>query len=327
MIKTIEKADRTTWWQIAKADAKATFYHTPAWADVAACMSSNYQDTSLMGTLNDGGRFVLPLCTFSKMWPLKRIYSVYDNCYGGIISDNPLSDETCQAIFKHVPKSLFTSFDLTVTPGVPAVKAPDFVQTETFTCSILDIKRKNFDALFKNYTRTHRTNYRKGIKAGITVRTADLSKLDQETDYFYTIYCDTHSNRWGDGAIGHLFERDFVNKLATIFQQYPEHAFLWFAELNGEPIATAINFGWNGRMDGWMMGTRPDFFKLRPTTVLITEMIRHAQKNGYSMFDFGPNLGNQGAEDFKRRFGAKTVSYQVWHRASPILRLIDRMRG
>ena len=162
--------------------------------------------------------------------------------------------------------------------------------------------------------------------AGITVRPADLNNLSAEMDYFYSIYNDTHQKRWGDGAIGHLFERKFLTRLEEIFKQHPDNSFLWFAELEGQTIATAINFGWNSRMDGWMMGTKSEFFKLRPTTVLITELIRHAIANGYTTFDFGPNLGNQGAEDFKRRFGAETVIYRTWQRPSPILTLIDKIR-
>ena len=327
MIKTITKADRSQWWQIARADENATFYHTPAWVDVATCMSDKYQDTSLSGQLKSGTNFVLPMCSFSKIWPLKRVYSVYDNCYGGVIADGPISNEEYGAIFSQIPLSPFTSFDLTETPGIEAVRPLDQFTVEEFTCSILDLKEKSFEDVFKNYTRTHRTNYRKGIKAGITIRPADLNNLSAEMDHFYAIYHDTHQKRWGDGAIGHLFERDFLSRLEAIFKQYPENAFLWFAELDGEPISAAINFGWNGRMDGWMMGTKQEFFKLRPTTVLITELIRHAIDNEYATFDFGPNLGNQGAEDFKRRFGADTVTYKTWHRPSPVLALIDKIRG
>ena len=56
-------------------------------------------------------------------------------------------------------------------------------------------------------------------------------------------------------------------------------------------------------------------------------MIRFAAENNYELFDLGPNVGDETLIEFKRRFGAEEVGYQLWYRPSPVLKLLDRLRG
>lgn len=327
LVKYMGKPSLDKWWAIAKADPKATFYQTPAWLEVANCMSEKYQNASLMGQLNSGVNFVFPLCSYSRFWPMKRVFSVYDQCYGGLIADGPVSAEEHDAIFQKIPLSLFTSFDLTEVPGVAYGDLPGQFEKATFTSSQIPLANRTFDEIFSNYTRTHRTNYRKGVKSGLVLRPADFSDLTAEFDLFYEIYLETLNKRWGDEVHGDVIQKSYLREFEKVVRKYPDNFLLWFADLDGKGVSVATAFLWNGRLDGWVMASRPEYFKLRPSTFLITEMLRYAIENEYSLFHFGPNGDNQGLADFKRRFGAEQVAYTMWHRPSPLLNVIDRLRG
>ncbi|MEM9775048.1 MAG: GNAT family N-acetyltransferase [Chloroflexota bacterium] len=328
MIQSIGKADIKTWWEIVKKDQNATFYHTPAWLEVAQCNDDKYADASLMGTFSSGTNFLFPLVSYIRQWPFKRLYSVYDYCYGGLIADGPVSAAEHQAVLKALPLNQFSSFNLTVTPGVSTANRdplPEF-EVGTYTSSILNLEGLTFEEALAGYSSSHRRNYRKAVKAGITVRKADTNRIHEELAIFYEIYLDTLENRWGDDMMALVISEPFLNKLGELVQRYPENICLWFAELDGKAISAEIDFVWNGRLDSWTPVSRPEYFKMMPTLALFSGIIKNAIDIGVTTFDFGPNLGKQSLQDFKRRFGSETVEYNTWERPSPALQLVDKMR-
>ena len=111
-----------------------------------------------------------------------------------------------------------------------------------------------------------------------------------------------------------------------MMRKLPNHIKLWFVELDGNPISTAINLHWNGNIDGWAMASKPNYFKLKPTVVLITEMIRTAIETNERVFDLGPNLGKQSIIDFKKRFGAEVIPYRIWYRKGMVMKLVETIR-
>lgn len=326
LIKQIKKATIEEWWEVAKADPKAGFYQTPAWLEVAQCSSEKNKNGSLIGELTSGTKFVVPLCSYSRMWPLSRIYSVYDQCYGGLLSDGPVTEEEYAAILNKVNPGPFSSFDLVQTPGIPHGAALDGFQVVEFTGSEIELEGSTFDELFAKYTPTHRTNYRKGVKSGFTFRRADPQNLAAEFEQFYEIYLETLEGRWKENVEGEILDKPFLDQFAQVMGQYPDNFYMWFAELDGKPVSVATAFVWNGRCDGWVMASRPAYFKQRPTVFVITEIIKYACEQNFRLFHFGPNTGKQGLIDFKRRFGAHEVPYQVWHRPSPVLNFIESVR-
>lgn len=327
MISHIGQADLQTWWSVAKADPQATFYQTPAWFEVAQCMEPRYTDATLTGTLASGTRFVFPLISYSRTWPLKRLQSVFDYCYGGVIADGPISDQEFKAILESLPLNVFTRFNLTEPAGVPAKHPLPSFTSESFTSSILDLTGLTFEQALANFSRSHRTGYRKCISNGLTVRMADIDQIENELDIFYEVYQDTLENRWGDDVLSLLLDREFLTKLGQVMQKYPENMYLWFAELEGEAVAAEINFVWNGRLDVWSIVAKHEYFKLKPTLAMLSGIIKHAIDIDVTTFDFGPNLGKKGLEDFKGRFGAETVHYNTWEKPSLFIDLIERLRS
>lgn len=329
MIQTISIADTDQWWEVAFADKRSTFYQTPAWIEVAKCMSPAYKSMSLIGKLADGARFVFPLCSYSRVWPIKRLFSAYDQCYSDLISERPVSDEEYRSIINHLPLSPFASFDLTEVPGTvtdsPFKDIPNF-STNRYISSELTLTGKTFDDIYRGFTKSRREDYRRGVKAGLTFRQSTPDRLTEDFKLFYEIYLETAENRWGDQVVGDLLNEVFLKKFEAVMRRYPENFFLWFAELDGKAVSTATAFGWHGRLDGWVMASRPAHFKIKPAVFILSNILKFSAEQGYDLFHFGPSGTEKGLIDFKRRFGATQVPYQTWHRPSPIINLINRFR-
>ena len=326
MIQSIGKADTKTWWEIARKDPKARYFHTPSWLEIAQQSSPLYQNASLIGCLDNGTQFVLPLCSYQKRWPFKRLSSVFDMCYGGLIAEKDVPSRAFLDIQKHIPMNMLSSFSLTETPLSSYTNPLEVFETSMHTTCLLHLQNRSFDEIFRGFSKSRREDYRRGAKAGVTVRKADLSNLTAEFDQFYSICTQTIDQRWKDNALSLIFPRDFYSKIAELYAKQPENITLWFAELDGKPISTALNFQWNGNVDGWAMASLPEYFKLKPTVVLITEMIRDAINQSFKLYDLGPNLGKDSVADFKRRFGAEVVPYKIWQHNGLLFEQVEKLK-
>lgn len=325
MLKSIQPARHNDWWEIAKGDPLATFYQTPAWLEIAHCKSDKYKDASLMGELESGVRFVLPLCSYSRIWPLTTVQSVYDGCYGGLIADGPISEEEHLAIWQEIKVSAVNNFALTGVPG-SAYKCPrdDFI-VDSFASSEISLKDKSFDEVYKGFTKSRKEDFRRGVKHRLQFRPANYQNLTSEFEIFYDLYQETASKRWQGDIVGDLLDESYLKKFQSVVEKYQDHFFLWFVELDGQPISAATAFSWNKRMDGWVMASRPKYFKSQPAVFILTNILRFAVEQGYERFHFGPNGHDQGLIDFKRRFGAETLSYETWFKPSPIQKSLNRI--
>ena len=327
MIKKLIKNDRDLWWEIARADKHATFFQTPAWLEVGQCMSPKYTDATIMGELDSGVKFVLPITSYSRTWPFKRLYSVYDQSYGGLIANGPVTPAEHHAILHHIPLSPFSSFDLTETPGTIYNNPLRIFETISYSSSQVQINGRSFEELFAKFSKSRRRNYRIARKNGVTLRRANPNYWTDEFNKFYELYLETHDKRWGENAGGDFLTISFLRNLELVAKKYPKNFFMWFAELDGHPISTYTAWAWNGRLDGWFMASKPKFFNIKAAVFVQTEVIRFAADNSFRLFDLGPNVGDETLIEFKRRFGAEEVGYKLWHRPSPILKMIDRLRG
>ena len=99
---------------------------------------------------------------------------------------------------------------------------------------------KDFDDFLASLTSRRRKNIRKERQkvadAGIRIRALSGDDIKPaHWDAFYRFYTDTYDRKWGSPYLN----RDFFNRLqATI----PDDVVLFIAELDGHPIAGALNF-------------------------------------------------------------------------------------
>ncbi len=280
-----------------------------------------------MGELQNGVKFVLPLCSIRRLGILNSVHSVYDGCYGGLIADGPLSEVDYAAIWKQIPIAANTNFALVCVPGSDYdCPRPDF-ETDCFLSSEVWLEGLTFEEVYKKFTKSRKEDYRRGVKHDLQFRPADYTNLSAEFDILYDLYAETVEKRWKGDVLGDILDRGYLEKFQKVVEKYPNNFHLWFVELDGEPISMATAFDWNKRLDGWIMASRPEYFKIKPAVFILTNILQFATENDYRLFHFGPNGDNTGLVDFKRRFGADTVSYQTWFKQSPLHKLLSKLSG
>jgi CelD/BcsL family acetyltransferase involved in cellulose biosynthesis len=73
-----------------------------------------------------------------------------------------------------------------------------------------------------------------------------------------------------------------------------------FLTVNGERVATYLNFDYKGHILVYNSGLIPEYGDLSPGIVLLAYSIQHAIETGHAVFDF-----LQGDEVYKYRLGGK----------------------
>ena len=97
----------------------------------------------------------------------------------------------------------------------------------------------------------------------------------------------------------------------------------YLATAEKEEIAAAVTLIYKRTIYVWYLGTRNEFLKVTPCSLILWHVIKWGLQNGYEVLDF---LGSgrpdrpYGVREFKQRFGGKLVSYGRYQKVySPLL--------
>lgn len=283
----------------------ATFFHTPLWMNLATRSYPHYRNVSASFAIDSDMYVVLPLLeTKRELLGLSRqLASSFAGCYGGFIATGDISMEEGTAMMEQVLRRNVSRMRITGNPFDPAVREYGGAEvSEDFTHVL---RLGDFDAVFSNFSKGHKSSAIQGRRYGISTRVA--TELNDYQTY-YKLYEDSLA-RWGDRVTSRypwkLFENLFCMSL-----EYPDEVKLWVAELDGRMIAGGVVFYWNAHVVYWHGAARSDGMKYRPANVLVTEMIKDACAKRFSFFDFNPSGGHEGVAAFKKSFGTERLSFQ-----------------
>ena len=307
--------DETVWWSVAKECEYATFFHTPLWHKLATKTYPNYSDETIIIRFENGKEILLPLLSVNADAKLfKRMHSTFAGCYGDLICGVIIEPEEREKIYQYLSADQLTQFQITENPIGPdnPLHLP-LNQTDDFTHILM--LENSFDEIFANFSKGHRSSYKKGCKMGVTVRQAN--KMEDYLDYFDS-YKDS-LKRWGENASSNypwqLFENGF-----HIAKEYPNNIKLWLAEVDNKIIAGAWVFYWNQYVVWWHGAAYEAFFNHYPNNVLQTEIIKDAFERGFRYYDFNPSGGHESVARFKGRFGAEKWPFSRNVIDSPLIR-------
>lgn len=328
-MEVISQVDWDFWWNVAQKCSYATFFHTPVWQKLAVESNPSFEDVTVGFRLENGTQAVFPLLKVRGLGPLQDLVSSFNLCYGGIIADGPLTQTDVNNIFKEVTSWPTLRLQVIQNP-FSDVFLPDMdFDADTMFTHVVDIN-DSFDNIFANFSSSHRANYRKGLKKGVTVEVA--GSLDQYKKY-YEVFRDS-VRRWESGgehvleSSWELFEKGFY-----INREYPDLMKLWIASADDRVIAGAWVFYWNRHAVYWHGATLEEYFEHRPSNVLHTEIIKDAIANNFTCYDFNPSGDYGGVAEFKRRFGTNElpVSWykfgdQVFNTARRVTDMVRKIR-
>lgn len=310
--------DDGTWLQIAREDPDATFFHTPMWRELAVRGAGRCADASFRVTLPGGVRAVFPL---QELLPRngrgRYLLSTYPYGYGGPVADGTLGAGDLRRLYRLAQAAATT---VTGNPRRPA--PPDVLgwSARELTTQALDLA-PGYEALQRNFSKGHRAAITQARRKGVTTRLAE--SLDDYRAY-YGVYEDS-IRRWGEAASPRYPWTLFAVGW-ELAQRHPDALRLWLAEHEGDLVAGAWVFYWNGHVMYWHAANLERAFELRPASLLLATAIEDACERGLGVFDFGHSGGHEGPEAFKRRFGATERPLVTLEYVTPPVRAASAVR-
>jgi FemAB-related protein (PEP-CTERM system-associated) len=160
------------------------------------------------------------------------------------------------------------------------------------------------EALWGNFTHSHRKNVRRAYKNGLSVESGSLDRLSA----FYGVM----EEAWRSHGTP-LYSRDyFENVLGTLGHR----ARVFICLHRGQPVAAALTGYFNGAVEGLWAGGRAEARPLDANYVLYWEMIRDACARGARTFHLGRSTTQSGSEEFKSRWNA-VATQLYWYYFRP----------
>jgi hypothetical protein len=324
------QASKEEWIAAAKSCPYATYFHTPYWYDLIA---PKQEHSALSVRFDDGASAILPLARISRFGGLliDRFSSPGGN-YGGWIGESALSEEHAAVILGILMSKKNLTFR--VNPFDPSsrfigidscgsiLKAAAFkIQIKDEFTHVLDLT-KGERAITLGLSKGHRSAIKSAARAGVTVKAAQ-TRLEWER--YYELYLDS-VERWRAGklTVRAVYPASLFNRL---YENRTENEILWIALKDGEPVAGALIFYWNGHAVSWHASASSRHLGLRPNNLLYWEIISDALRRGCRVFDFNPSGGYGGVESFKSHFGAQRLPAPMITTRSPIRRMLAGLRG
>jgi FemAB-related protein (PEP-CTERM system-associated) len=159
------------------------------------------------------------------------------------------------------------------------------------------------EKLWNGFHAHHRKNVRRAQKNELDVRIGGVELLDP----FYRVL----QRSWRSLGTPLYSKRYFRHVLET----FPGNTHVYICQHKGSPAGVALVGHFNGTVEGLWAGVDPALRHLQPNYVLYWEMIRHACTEGHRNFHLGRSTSHSGAEQFKKKWNARTHQlYWYFHR-------------
>jgi CelD/BcsL family acetyltransferase involved in cellulose biosynthesis len=318
-ITEISPASAEIWNAIWRDCDYATYFHSREWADLwSTYTQGQIEPAPKLVRLSDGTRVLLPLSRRrSRNGLVKTHLASPGGTFGGWLSAVPLGDAHLAVLLDLMLRRIgdlvwrWNPYAATSTDLAAGIGEPD----ETH---VLDLS-PGFEALFRGWTKGHRSAVRKAEKSGVTARLATSPADWQHYDDLYR----RSLQRWGEKATT-VYEPRFFEALARL--QSPGVR-LWLAFYADQAVAGALVLYAKRHAVYWHGAADERHFHLRPVNLLLYAAIQDACRRGFRWFDFNPSGGQQGVVSFKRSFGAQARACPLVRRRSLRTRVVGRLAG
>lgn len=266
---------------------------------------------------SDGKRALLPLSVQKQFRGfVNKQLSSPAGTFGGWLSCHPLDMAHAGLLVNYLRKTKNLCWRLNPYDRLAMQICPtEAYQDETHAIDL----SIGFDAVFKNWTKSHRRAVHKAQKAGVMVKPASSTEDWKE---YYKIY-EESLERWGDGATSRYGWKLFEEMM----RQDSPNIRLWLATCNTVTAAGVLCLYAKSHVVYWHGAAREEYFPFRPVHMLIHEAVKDAWGQGYLWFDFNPSGGHEGVKSFKKSFGAQRLPSPVVELKSVRARVCGKMAG
>ena len=149
------------------------------------------------------------------------------------------------------------------------------------------------EALFSTFKSKLRSQIRKPMKEGLTVRIGHLDLVDE----FYEVFA---QNMRDLGSPVHA-----KRLIIEVLREFSETAWIFVVDAGRKPIACSLCIGFKDTMANPWASSLRRYRQLSPNMLLYWAMLEFACQRGYEKFDFGRSSPGEGTYKFKEQWGAK----------------------
>lgn len=216
--------------------------------------------------------------------------------YGGWIIEGEDADKLFDEYGKWTKKNGIISEFVRFHPMIKNhIRAISFYEVSELG-EVVHMELSSPEDIWNNIISKNRNMIRKAIKNGVVIYNGRFPEI---YDKFRTIYNQTMQK--DDAEDYYYFKPEFY---ASVLNDLPQNAQVFWAEKDGQAIAAAIMLSTNGRMNYHLSGSLREFSSLAPTNLLLYEAALWGCANGYKTLYLGGGVG--AGEDslfkFKRAF-------------------------
>lgn len=293
---------RDAWEVILSRLQQYSYFQTPAWSDLLSLSLPQAKPFHIWSRFEDGVEVILPLFRLRKWHFLRKLESLPWGCYGGWLSESPLTAHHRKMIVRQALGVLRPVATIVANPldtdALDGLTPQNRLVRDTY---VVDTSQ-GFDSLWKSFQPRNRTTIRRALDQGIRVYWGNGTR---EVDILIDLYHRAQESWSGVETLPDAF----FEALKT--GSNDETIRIWIAEMDGTPAAADL-FLYGKREAQYFAGASDrQFTRLNASRLLISEALRDACEEGLSAVNLGASGNQDGVERFKRLFAGEKRRYWV----------------
>lgn len=291
------------WSSLVREDDSATFFQTPDWLRLGARWTRGTEVSPLLFDFPDGPACLPLLC--DRRWGRVRYFSPFGT-YAALACPRALSPRERGIVEESL---LRLNVHLVSSPYARNVVRPG--RALPSATQVVELGGLDPEDPMRDWDPDPRRKVRMAREQGVRVR---ATSGPADWDAYDAVYRKA-LRRWGERATS-SYPREMLADIAA----FPESSMrLWLAEHEGAVAAGYIAFYHNRHACIWHGASDPERFRTGAVQLLYHEMIAHAARAGFAVFDLLGSGGIASLEAFKRSLGTRTLAYDSFLNRTGIL--------
>lgn len=314
-----EPCSNDEWDAAYRATPNSVFFQSRLWAEIwSTYTNGKFTPAPLLIKLESEKKVVIPIS--KQQLPISGVIHHLSpaGTFGGWLSENLLNEsediEVQDFLLSQVKNLMWVTH-----PDYPLkISTNKNISRQTNPTQRLRLTR-GLDALNMLWKGKIRRNINKAIRERITVHKA---KNSDDWKAFHDMYSYKFET-WDTKSTTHFYDFALHEMLAACDEK---DVALWLAKQNDEIVAGALCLYSKDYCVYWQASVLPEYYKMKPGNLLLSEVILDACKRGCKYFDFNPSGNLDGVRQFKLSFGAEDKHSELITTGVPVIQKLNLLR-
>jgi hypothetical protein len=312
---SIETLSLESWNALDRARKAPTFFARPAWACALQEAIPALRAAPLCVHLRDGA-FILPTVHAARRrTPFREYIGFPLGGYTCVLHEDglPATFEDASAVVAEVARHVdgLRIFPWPLGPALNAGCAQYAHETAVIDCT------DGFDAVMKRMRGVTRRMAGQAARRGVVCERASAAELPT-----YYAMLEAASAQWPSGKPSIEYRL-----LEEVMQHGGDDAQLWFARVDGVPVAGGVILFGSDELFFWSAAMDRAASAFRPSNALNVALLETACERGVRWYNLGASEGLEGVSRFKDDLGATPIAYRELRASRPALVWYERARA